>query len=176
MALFPPCHLVQILLVKRPIYVAKLWKSSLSSGLDYTDIAENGRSPNESTVWAEDLFPREAEKNLCDEDGESLISKTPTKTLMIVTAVLKMNSIRLKSERMDAVIYKVAECFLMLFLWILSVFFSQNLFLPWFFLQEGLKRTEIGITKASVIYWLAYINISQSGCSFIMFTTTRNMS
>ena len=122
------------------------------------------------------IYFLEKKKNLCDEDGESLISKTLTKTLMIVTAVLKMNSIRLKSERMDAVIYKVAECFLMLFLWILSVFFSQNLFLPWFFLQEGLKRTEIGITKASVIYWLAYINISQSGCSFIMFTTTRNMS
>ena len=52
--------------MKRANYVAKIWKSSLTSWLESDDITEYGWLPDRSTIWADDIFPWEVEEILCD--------------------------------------------------------------------------------------------------------------
>ena len=66
MALLPPCKSVLVLHMKRANYVAKIWKSSLTSWLALDDISEHGWLPDGSTVWVGDIFPSEVEEILCD--------------------------------------------------------------------------------------------------------------
>ena len=63
MALLPPCNSSLLLHIKRYNYVAKIWRSSLTSWLDADEISENGCLPDGSTYWVDDVFPREI---LCD--------------------------------------------------------------------------------------------------------------
>ena len=42
MALLPPCNLSLLLHIKRSSFVAKIWRSSLTSWLDADEISENG--------------------------------------------------------------------------------------------------------------------------------------
>ena len=42
MALLPPCNLSLLLHIKRSNFVAKIWRSSLTSWLDADEISENG--------------------------------------------------------------------------------------------------------------------------------------
>ena len=62
MALLPPCQSVLILHSKRANYVARLWKSSLTNWIEPTDISENDWSSDGSTVWVDEIFPREVEE------------------------------------------------------------------------------------------------------------------
>ena len=66
MALLPPCKSVLLLHMKRANYVAKIWKSSLTSWLESDDITEHGWLPDGSTIWVDDIFPCEVEEILCD--------------------------------------------------------------------------------------------------------------
>ena len=67
-SLLPPCKSVLLLHMKRANYVAKIWKSSLISWVDFGDITEHGWLPDGSTFWVEDVFPREVEEILCDKE------------------------------------------------------------------------------------------------------------
>ena len=66
MPLLPPCKSVLLLHMKRVNYVAKIWKSSLTSWLESNDITEHGWLPDGSTIWVDDIFPCEVEEILCD--------------------------------------------------------------------------------------------------------------
>ena len=66
MALLPPCKSVLLLHMKRANYVAKIWKSSLTSWLESDDITIHGWLPDGSTIWVDDIFPCEVEEILCD--------------------------------------------------------------------------------------------------------------
>ena len=66
MPLLPPCKSVLLLHMKRVNYVAKIWKSSLTSWLESNDITEHGWLPDDSTIWVDDIFPCEVEEILCD--------------------------------------------------------------------------------------------------------------
>ena len=66
MAQLPPCNLSLLLHIKRSNFVAKIWRSSLTSSLDADEISENGWLPDESTYWVDDVFPWEIEEALCD--------------------------------------------------------------------------------------------------------------
>ena len=66
MALLPTCKSSLILHIKSSNYVAKIWKSSLTSWLDAEEITESGWLADGSTFWVEVVFPRDIEEILCD--------------------------------------------------------------------------------------------------------------
>ena len=66
MALLPPCNFSLLLHIKHSNYVAKIWRSSLTSWLDAEEISENGWLANGSTYWVDDIVPQEIEEMLCD--------------------------------------------------------------------------------------------------------------
>ena len=47
-------------------YVAKIWRSFLTSWLDADKISENGWRPDGWIYWIDDVFPREIEDILCE--------------------------------------------------------------------------------------------------------------
>ncbi|KAG1652739.1 NFX1-type zinc finger-containing protein 1 [Nymphon striatum] len=67
MALLPPCSLSLVLHIKRANYVAKIWRSSLTSWLDAEEIRESGWLADGETYWVDDIFPLEIEEILCDQ-------------------------------------------------------------------------------------------------------------
>ena len=66
MALLPPCNSSLLLHIKCFNYVAKIWRSSLTSWLNTDKISENGWLPDGSTYQVNDVFPQEMEEILCD--------------------------------------------------------------------------------------------------------------
>ncbi|KAG1714852.1 putative ATP-dependent RNA helicase DDX43 [Nymphon striatum] len=67
MALLPPCSLSLVLHIKRANYVAKIWRSSLTSWLDAEEITESGWLADGEAYWVDDIFPLEIEEILCDQ-------------------------------------------------------------------------------------------------------------
>ena len=67
MALLPPCNLSLVLHIKRDNYVAKIWRSSLTSWLDAEEITESGWLADGEAYWVDDVFPPEIEEILCDQ-------------------------------------------------------------------------------------------------------------
>ncbi|KAG1711251.1 hypothetical protein GQR58_002553 [Nymphon striatum] len=67
MALLPPCSSSLVLHIKRANYVAKIWRSSLTSWLDAEEITESGWLADGETYWVDDIFPLEIEEILCDQ-------------------------------------------------------------------------------------------------------------
>ena len=66
MALLPPCNSSLLWHIKHSNYVAKIWRSSLTSWFDADEIPKNEWLPDGSTYWVDDVFPREIEEILCD--------------------------------------------------------------------------------------------------------------
>ena len=67
MALLPPCNLSLVLHIKRANYVAKIWRSSLTSWLDAEEITESCWLADGEAYWVDDVFPLEIEEILCDQ-------------------------------------------------------------------------------------------------------------
>ena len=65
-SLLPPCKSVLMLHIKRANYVAKLWRSSLTSWLNPEEIADNGWFHDGSINWVDEVFPDDVEEILCD--------------------------------------------------------------------------------------------------------------
>ena len=62
-----PCNSSLLLHIKRSNYVAKIWRSSLTSWLDADGISENGWLSDGLTYSVDDVFPwEEIEEILCD--------------------------------------------------------------------------------------------------------------
>ena len=66
MALLPSFNSSFLLHIKRFNYVAKIWRSFLTSWLDADEISENGWLPDGLTYWLDDAFSREIQEILCD--------------------------------------------------------------------------------------------------------------
>ncbi|KAG1714662.1 hypothetical protein GQR58_001073 [Nymphon striatum] len=56
-----------VLHIKHANYVAKIWRSSLTSWLDAEEITESGWLADGETYWVDDIFPLEIEEILCDQ-------------------------------------------------------------------------------------------------------------
>ncbi|KAG1706982.1 hypothetical protein GQR58_003606 [Nymphon striatum] len=63
MALLPPCSLSLVLHIKRANYVAKIWRSFLTSWLDAEEITESGWLADGETYWVDDIFHWKSRKS-----------------------------------------------------------------------------------------------------------------
>ena len=68
LSLLPPCQSTLYLHILRSNYVARIWKCSLLSVVEYPSIIENGWMENGETVWVDDAFPDDIMDILVDED------------------------------------------------------------------------------------------------------------
>ncbi|KAG1675210.1 hypothetical protein GQR58_014786 [Nymphon striatum] len=59
--------LLLVLHIKRANYVAKIWRSFLTSWLDAEEITESGWLADGEAYWVDDIFPLEIEEILCDQ-------------------------------------------------------------------------------------------------------------
>ncbi|KAG1674095.1 Kelch-like protein 1 [Nymphon striatum] len=63
MALLPPYSLSLVLHIKRANYVAKIWRSFLTSWLDAEEITESGWLADGETYWVDDIFHWKSRKS-----------------------------------------------------------------------------------------------------------------
>ncbi|KAG1653553.1 hypothetical protein GQR58_025494 [Nymphon striatum] len=63
MALLPPSSLSLVLHIKRANYVAKIWRSFLTSWLDAEEITESGWLADGETYWVDDIFHWKSRKS-----------------------------------------------------------------------------------------------------------------
>ena len=74
LSLLLPCKSVLYLHLSRAIYIANLWKQSLTSMVGLPEISEFGWNPDGSIIWVEECFPAEVEDimddlfSYCDTD------------------------------------------------------------------------------------------------------------
>ena len=66
LSLLPPCKSVLYLHLSRAIYIANLWKQSLTAMVGLPEISEFGWNPDGSIVWVEECFPAEVEDIMDD--------------------------------------------------------------------------------------------------------------
>ena len=66
LALLPPCRLVLLFHAQRANYVAKLWRSSLTSFVEMPPIFENGWNNDSTILWVDDVFPYDVTDILCE--------------------------------------------------------------------------------------------------------------
>ena len=95
MALLPSFNSSFFFQIKRFNYVAKIWRSFLTSWLDADEISENGWLPDGLAYWLDDAFPREIEEILCDPKYIGKMSNHGAMT-MIVTMILIETFLSLK--------------------------------------------------------------------------------
>ena len=95
MALLPPFNSSFLFQIKRFNYVAKIWRSFLTSWFDADEISENGWLPDGLAYWLDDAFPREIEEILCDPKYIGKMSNHGAMT-MIVTMILIETFLSLK--------------------------------------------------------------------------------
>ena len=69
LSLLPPCQSVLRLHLSRAIYIANLWKQSLTAQVHSPDISEFGWHPDGAIVWVEEVFPAEVEEIMDELDG-----------------------------------------------------------------------------------------------------------
>ena len=71
LSLFPPCRSVLLLHAQRANYVAKLWRSSLTSFVEMPPIFENGWNNDGTILWVDEVFPSDVTDILSDPDFEN---------------------------------------------------------------------------------------------------------
>ena len=71
MTLLPPCHETLNLRSLRCNYIAKVWKSSLQSTIDFDVITANEWSEEGKVIWMNEAFPPDVTETVMDAEQES---------------------------------------------------------------------------------------------------------